>query len=81
MDNTAKLWAVDTGEELASLLGHTAEIVSLCFNNEGDKIITGATRAPKPPLLPTLFCPRARLSSLYEEDVLHISSSGLCLEG
>ena len=33
---------MDTGEELATLNGHSAEIVSLCFNNEGDKIITGS---------------------------------------
>ena len=38
-----------------------AEIVSLCFNNEGDKIITGATRAPKPPLLPTRSFAHARV--------------------
>ena len=33
---------VDRGEELCTLLGHTAEIVSLNFNSEGDKIITGS---------------------------------------
>mmetsp|Transcript_61885 Transcript_61885/g.195564 ORF Transcript_61885/g.195564 Transcript_61885/m.195564 type:complete len:94 (+) Transcript_61885:836-1117(+) len=42
MDNTAKLWDVETGTELCTLLGHTAEIVSLCFNTAGDQIITGS---------------------------------------
>lgn len=42
MDNTAKLWDVETGEEIFSLNGHTAEIVSLHFNSDGDKILTGS---------------------------------------
>ena len=42
MDSTAKLWDVSRGVELCSLMGHTAEIVSLSFNAEGDKIITGS---------------------------------------
>eukprot|EP00501_MAST-03F_sp_TOSAG23-6_P000877 GSMAST32.ASY1.ANO1.913.1 assembled CDS len=41
MDNTAKLWDVETGKEIHTLLGHTAEIVSLNFNTTGDNIITG----------------------------------------
>eukprot|EP00913_Durusdinium_trenchii_P023745 g22302.t1 len=42
MDNTAKLWDVDTGQQIASLEGHSAEIVSLNFNTDGDKILTGS---------------------------------------
>ena len=42
MDNNAKLWDVETGQEIGSLQGHTAEIVSLHFNTEGDKILTGS---------------------------------------
>jgi dynein assembly factor with WDR repeat domains 1 len=42
MDNTAKLWDVETGTELCTLAGHTAEIVSLNFNTDGDKLITGS---------------------------------------
>ena len=42
MDSTAKLWDVSKGAELCSLMGHTAEIVSLNFNTDGDKIITGS---------------------------------------
>ena len=37
-----QLWDVETGTELCTLLGHTAEIVSLCFNTAGDQIITGS---------------------------------------
>ena len=42
MDNTAKLWDVETGENLHTLLGHTAEIVSLNFDQHGERIITGS---------------------------------------
>ena len=42
MDNTAKLWDVETGKERATLMGHTAEIVSLNFNTAGDRVITGS---------------------------------------
>ena len=42
MDNTAKLWDVETGKERHTLLGHTAEIVSLNFTTDGTKIITGS---------------------------------------
>ena len=42
MDSTAKLWDVERGQELCTLMGHTAEIVSLNFNTEGSQIITGS---------------------------------------
>ena len=41
-DQTAKLWDVDSGKEIATLRGHSGEIVSLHFNAEGDKILTGS---------------------------------------
>ncbi|RYY85912.1 hypothetical protein EON63_06700 [archaeon] len=43
MDNTARLWDVETGECVHTLLGHTAEIVSLDFDTQGQRIITGMT--------------------------------------
>jgi dynein assembly factor with WDR repeat domains 1 len=42
MDNTAKLWDVETGDNIHTLLGHTAEIVSLNFDTHGERIITGS---------------------------------------
>jgi dynein assembly factor with WDR repeat domains 1 len=33
---------VETGEELFHLAGHSGEIVSMNFNSDGDKIITGS---------------------------------------
>jgi dynein assembly factor with WDR repeat domains 1 len=42
MDNTAKLWDVETGKEYVTLRGHGAEVVSLNFSAEGDRIITGS---------------------------------------
>ena len=53
-DSTARLWDVETGEELqqlqsntiylifVNLLGHTDEIFSIAFNYESDTIITGS---------------------------------------
>lgn len=42
MDHTAKLWDVETGQEIFNLSGHRAEIVSLCFNTDGDKLLTAS---------------------------------------
>lgn len=42
MDNTAKLWDVETGQEIFNLQGHKAEIVSLQFNTDGDKLLTAS---------------------------------------
>jgi len=42
MDNTARLWDTETGECIHTLLGHTAEIVSLNFDTHGTRIITGS---------------------------------------
>jgi dynein assembly factor with WDR repeat domains 1 len=36
------LWDVETGKEFATLKGHTGEIVSLNFNADGDKLLTGS---------------------------------------
>ncbi len=36
------MWDVETGKEVATLRAHTGEIVSLHFNAEGDKILTGS---------------------------------------
>jgi dynein assembly factor with WDR repeat domains 1 len=42
MDYRANLWDVETGKEYTTLKGHKAEVVSLHFCAEGDKIITGS---------------------------------------
>ena len=42
MDHTAKLRDVEHGKELFNLEGHKAEIVSLSFNTDGDKIMTSS---------------------------------------
>jgi WD40 repeat protein len=43
MDNTARLWDVEAGDCLHTLLGHTAEIVSLTLIRKGNiLIITGS---------------------------------------
>lgn len=47
MDNTAKIWDVESGVEVEdhpihNLEGHHAEIVSLHFNTDGDKLLTAS---------------------------------------
>ncbi|ERE82779.1 WD repeat-containing protein 69 [Cricetulus griseus] len=42
MDTTAKLWDIQNGEEVVTLTGHLAEIISLSFDTSGDRIITGS---------------------------------------
>ena len=42
MDQTSKLWDIETGKEHSTLKGHEGEIVSLNFNADGDMILTGS---------------------------------------
>eukprot|EP00898_Chlorokybus_atmophyticus_P007931 jgi/Chlat1/8139/Chrsp75S00607 len=42
MDATARLWDVSTGIEVATLAGHAAEIVSVAFATDGNRVITGS---------------------------------------
>lgn len=37
-----QLWDVDSGKECCTLSGHTAEIVSVCFNSSGNLLVTGS---------------------------------------
>jgi len=37
-----QLWDVEKGTECLSLTGHTAEIVSVCFDNSGNLVVTGS---------------------------------------
>lgn len=40
--HAVQMWDVERGTECLSLTGHTAEIVSVCFNNTGDLLVTGS---------------------------------------
>ena len=41
-DCSARIWDVETGDEIQTLEGHDDEIFSCAFNYEGDTIITGS---------------------------------------
>ena len=40
MDHTDKHWNVETGQEILKLSGDRSESMSLCFNTDGDKLMT-----------------------------------------
>lgn len=42
MDNTARLWDIETGKVHSIFKGHEAELISMHFNSDGDKILTGS---------------------------------------
>ena len=42
MDTTARIWSVETGQETGCLKGHTAEVVSISVNAQGNLILTGS---------------------------------------
>lgn len=42
MDNTARLWDIETGKVHSIFKGHEAELISLHFNSDGDKLLTGS---------------------------------------
>ncbi len=41
-DTTAKVWDVETGQELLTLTGHTNSLTSIAFNPDGTQIATGS---------------------------------------
>ena len=41
-DKTVKLWDAKTGEQLASLQGHTGEVSSVTYSPDGGQIATGS---------------------------------------
>lgn len=41
-DKTAKIWDPATGQCLATLWGHTGEVVAAQFNTKGDYVATGS---------------------------------------
>ena len=41
-DNTIRVWNVDTGECILTLEGHTDRVMSVGFNHDGTKIVSGS---------------------------------------
>lgn len=42
LGNNIKIWDVQTGREFRTLTGHTEDIMSVCYSNDGRQIISGA---------------------------------------
>ena len=42
MDKTAILWNLETSQQMINIDGHTGEVISISFNSDGDKILTGS---------------------------------------
>jgi WD40 repeat protein/ABC-type uncharacterized transport system involved in gliding motility auxiliary subunit len=41
-DDTAKVWDVETGEEIATLAGHTGDVIGAAFSPDGEMIATSS---------------------------------------
>ena len=42
MDHTAIIWDLETDKKLYELDEHQAEVISISYNSDGDKILTGS---------------------------------------
>jgi len=42
MDSTAKIWDIEMERMIHNLKGHSAEVISLSFTSEGDRVLTGS---------------------------------------
>jgi WD40 repeat protein len=42
MDNTIKLWNVETGEEIRTLKGHDSSVNSVNFSPDGKTLVSGS---------------------------------------
>ena len=45
MDKTAILWNLETEQKLFDITNHEAEVISISFNSDGDKILTGSLKS------------------------------------
>ncbi len=41
-DNTIKLWEIDTGQLICTLLGHSWSVVAVAFSTDGERLISGS---------------------------------------
>jgi WD40 repeat protein len=41
-DSTARLWAADTGQEIAVLKGHSNAVLSAAFSPDGKRVVTAS---------------------------------------
>ena len=41
-DQTVKVWDADTGQEVLTLKGHTAQVTSVAFSPDGKRIVSGS---------------------------------------
>ena len=42
LDNTVKIWDVESGKEYLSLEKHSGEVVSVEFSSDGDKVVSSS---------------------------------------
>jgi len=42
MDKTAIVWNLETEQQMMNFDCHTGEVISISFNSDGDKILTGS---------------------------------------
>jgi len=42
MDKTAIVWNLETEQQLMNIDSHQGEVISIGFNSDGDKILTGS---------------------------------------
>lgn len=42
MDKTAIVWNLETEQQLMNIDSHNGEVISISFNSDGDKILTGS---------------------------------------
>ena len=41
-DNNIKLWSVETGQEIKTLVGHTSSVKSVAFSPDGETVVSGS---------------------------------------
>jgi cyclic pyranopterin phosphate synthase len=76
VDGSARLWDVQTGQEIRRFIGHTAEVESVAFSLDGKYLLTSSEPLLHPKIVETV----QRIASIREIEEVSLTTNAMLLE-